>query len=133
MDAYVSSAYRAIPKMIKDVYFDASRPDNQTVRYPNVRAPHMQVATRGGGWEYRDKAEVMREIVECNLEHLGEHAESSECRVNPFALKKFRECQELLDGFLQETNGNTRAAGVWRRVQRDVEMVILSNRKALAP
>jgi hypothetical protein len=131
MDGYVSSAYRAISKMAKDVYFDAEHPENRTVRYPNVRASHMQVATREGDWQFRDKAEVIRDMVESNMEHLGEHAESRDCKVHPFALKKFKECYAMLDAFLRETGDNARAAAVWRRINKDVELVILSNRKVL--
>jgi hypothetical protein len=119
MDGYVSAAYRAIPKMITDVYFDAAHPENRTVRCPNVRASHMQVATREGDWQFRDKADVIRDMVESNLEHLGEHAESRECRVHPFALKKFEECQEMLDAFLRETGNDARAASQKRRGDGD--------------
>ncbi len=130
MDGYVSSAYRAIPNMVRDVYFDAERPANRTVRYPNVRAPHMLVATTDGGWEFRDKTRVLRDIVETNMEHLGGHAVSRDCCVHPFALQRFRECQQLLEAFMHETGSGTRAAEVWKRVSKEVELVILSNRRA---
>ena len=131
MDRYVRCAYGAIPKMIGDVYFDPAKPENRTVRMPNMRGRHMQVYSSRGRWEYRDKSSVLRDMIERNLDHLGEHADSGTCKVQPLALSKFRECQQLLDEFLRETSGSKHAATVWKNVQRHVETVILNSRPLL--
>ena len=127
MDSILKRAYNAIPCFVKAVHGDPRHPENQTVRCPNIRGPYLQISDGKGGWQYRNKREVLQEIVDVNRGYLEEHADSEMCGVHPDILEKFKECQAMLDQMVEDAS--SRAAKLRKKVLEDVALVLLNTRK----
>ena len=62
----------AIPRLAKAIHFNKNKPENQNLKITNIKMPYISVY-KDDRWLYRDKDEVIQEIVEDKFEMIDEH------------------------------------------------------------
>ena len=109
----------AIPKYIEAKYFATQTP---SIVLPNVKKPELRVVEKGRDGERRwvtvDKGETIESMIDRGFEELEENYNAK--RVKPYANWIEREQLEE-DGFDKTP--------AYKRVKKDVEMVIMNSRK----
>ena len=109
----------AIPKYIEAKYFATQTP---SIVLPNVKKPELRVVEKGSDGESRwvtvDKDKTIESMIDIGFEELEETYNAK--RVKPYANWIEREQLEE-DGFDKKP--------AYKRVKRDVEMVIMNSRK----
>lgn len=58
--------------LLEQLHFDKSHPENKNIKIPNVKLPRMMVYD-GMNWVYRDKNEVLSEMINTGKNILDEH------------------------------------------------------------
>ena len=120
MDSYVRAAYKAIPRMVEDVYFDNTHPENMTVRSKNSRSPYIEVYV-SGTWELKPKKEVLDDLISSCADDIEEHLDKGESNAPVVFQEK---CREALEKYFMENDGSVR-----KRITDDVLLTILNSSK----
>ena len=87
----------AIPKLTKAIHFNKNKPENHNIKITNKKMPYISVY-EDDRWLYRDKDEVINEMVEDKYNMIESHYdEYGEEDLNPRQQKRYNQYRREMD------------------------------------
>lgn len=113
----LNSPFTSIPKLINNIHFNNSHPENMNVRITNKKLPYAEVY-KDDGWKIQDKKETIKELVNDKIDILDDKFD--EIKDDMYDNKKrnykrFQSCREK--------------EKVIREIEKDAELEILNGSK----
>ena len=111
----------AIPRLARDIHFNKNKPENQNLKITNKKMPYISVY-KDDRWLYRDKDEVIQEMIDDKFEILDEHYdEHGEEDLDNRQQKRYERYKgEMENNKINETQ---------RFQKKEIDLLILNNSK----
>ena len=110
--------YGMIPKMIEEVHFNDNKPENKNIALTNKKDNKIKVYT-GNKWIYKDKDEIINDLVDGKYFILDSHYQSVSNDLNIMTKSTY----EKFRTFFDENDKN-----LHEQLKKECEFVLLNNR-----
>ena len=114
----LQGAFTAIPKLIENIHFNPSHPENHNIKITNKKEPYVKIR-KNDKWELQDKKETLATLVDDKYYILVDHYADVEKTDNvPYKTKKIME--QFHDSYMDNKE-------IQKDLQKKSEMIILNN------
>jgi hypothetical protein len=107
-----------IPKMIEAVHFNPGKPENKNISFPNKKENMIKIF-RGNQWIYKDKEDVINELLDGKYLILDCHYEEVEQDMNKYHYNNYQKFKTDFD------DGDKK---LFEILKKECELVLLNNR-----
>ena len=59
----LNGIYSAVPKLIEKIHFDPKHPENQNIKYPNMKNPYLKIM-KDDKWQFVDKTDELLDLID---------------------------------------------------------------------
>ena len=112
----LQGAFTAIPKLIENIHFNPSHPENHNIKITNKKEPYIKVR-KNDKWELQDKKETLETLVDDKYYILEEHYSEMDPTLSDHA-------RNVMDNF---RNKFTDDKELHKDIEKKTEMIILNN------
>ena len=112
----LQGAFTAIPKLIENIHFNPSHPENHNIKITNKKEPYIKVR-KNDKWELQDKKETLETLVDDKYYILEEHYSEMDPTLSDHA-------RNVMDNF---RNKFTDDKELHKDIEKKSEMIILNN------
>ena len=67
----LNGIYSAVPKLIEKIHFDPKHPENQNIKYPNMKLPYLKIM-KDDKWQFVDKKDELLDLIDAKCYMLKE-------------------------------------------------------------
>ena len=114
----LQGAFTAIPKLIENIHFNPSHPENHNIKITNKKEPYVKIR-KNDKWELQDKKETIATLVDDKYYILVDHYADEE--KNDYIPEKTKTVMEqFYDSYIDNKE-------IQKDLQKKSEMVILNN------
>ena len=114
----LQGAFTAIPKLIENIHFNPSHPENHNIKITNKKEPYIKVR-KNDKWELQDKKETLETLVDDKYYILVDHYADVE-KTDPIPEKTRTVMEQFHDSYLDKK-------ALHKELQKKSEMIILNN------
>ena len=114
----LQGAFTAIPKLIENIHFNPSHPENHNIKITNKKEPYIKVR-KNDKWELQDKKETLETLVDDKYYILVDHYADVE-KTDNIPEKTRTVMEQFHDSYIDNKE-------IQKDLQKKVEMVILNN------
>ena len=107
-----------IPKLIKDIHFNDSVPENKNVVYPNKKENKLKVF-KEGKWFYENKTDAINDLIDGKYTIIDEHYDEHNSELNHIKKHKYKIFRNAYDD-------NNKS--IMNSLQSKCEYILLNNR-----
>ena len=114
----LQGAFTAIPKLIENIHFNPSHPENHNIKITNKKEPYIKVR-KNDKWELQDKKETLETLVDDKYYILVDHYADVE-KTDPIPEKTRTVMEQFHDSYMDKKE-------LHKELQKKSEMIILNN------
>ena len=114
----LQGAFTAIPKLIENIHFNPSHPENHNIKITNKKEPYIKVR-KNDKWELQDKKEILETLVDDKYYILVDHYADVE-KTDNIPEKTRTVMEQFHDSYMDNKE-------IQKDLQKKSEMVILNN------
>ena len=96
LNKLLKTPYSAIPKLLKEIHFNKNHPENRTVRIRNKKLKYAEVHNNEK-WEYRNKKEVIEDLVEKGYCILDDNYDEENGKIVPKVKQNYEKFKDNFD------------------------------------
>ena len=96
LNKLLKTPYSAIPKLLKEIHFNNKHPENRTIRIRNMKLKYAEVHNNEK-WEYRNKKEVIEDLVEKGYCILDDNYDEEQNTIIPKLKKNYKKFKDNFD------------------------------------
>ena len=96
LNKLLKTPYSAIPKLLKEIHFNKNHPENRTIRIRNKKLKYAEVHNNKK-WEYRNKKEVIEDLVEKGYCILDDNFDEEKDKIIPTVKNNFEKFKDNFD------------------------------------
>lgn len=122
LNSLLKIPYFSIQKLLKDIHFNPSHPENHNIKIPN-RKEKFAIIYNNGRWNYTNKRDVIENMVDKSYNMLDSHFTDNKQALEDRSRKQFQTFQTKF-----ESDNTTK-----KTIARETEIQILNDQKLLLP
>ena len=111
-----TGVFNSIPKLVRQIHFNPNRPENNNVKITNKKLSYASVY-KNNRWEYRDKKEVIENLVNRGYGLIDEHFDAIQNELPA----KYKQRYKDYDRCFNDENGKEK-----KKQMKNTELVIIN-------